>query len=177
MNAPALFERVRCYWVQPGRFLAGEYPAGVDRPGASGRLDAILDAGIDSFFDLTEPEELEPYASLLRGRAAPGGLAVEHRRFPIPDRGLPDEDAMRRLLDALDAALADGHHVYVHCQGGLGRTGMVVGCYLVRHGHSGAGALDRIALLRRSLPRALSPETSHQVAFVRNWSETRSERP
>lgn len=35
-------------------------------------------------------------------------------------------------------ALAAGQTVYVHCYGGIGRTGTVVGCWLVRHGLSGA---------------------------------------
>ncbi len=167
---------VQCYWVLPGRFLAGEYPAHMDRPQPEQRLDALLKAGIDAFFDLTERGELEPYYPVLEERAALRRSEVHYRRFAIPDYGLPSRDQMRALLDAIDSSLEGGRNLYLHCWGGVGRTGMAVGCYLVRRGHSGDSALGQILAWRQSLavfmyyPR--SPETEEQAGFVRNWSET-----
>ncbi len=40
----------------------------------------------------------------------------------------------------------------MHCWGGVGRTGTVVGCWLVRHGLDDGDAIARIATLRRELP-------------------------
>jgi len=61
----------------------------------------------------------------------------------------------------------------VHCWGGVGRTGTVVGCWLARHGiANGEEVLDHIArlrqgdLARRDRP---SPETDTQRALVRSW--------
>jgi hypothetical protein len=147
----------------------------LDRPLAPQRLDALLFAGIDTFFDLTEPDELEPYLPLLEQRAARAGRLVRHARYPIVDFGLPTRSTMRALLDAIDGALAAEKNVYVHCWGGVGRTGMAVGCYLVRHGHTAADALAQIAAWRsafaglRYSPR--SPESDEQIAFVQNWRE------
>jgi protein-tyrosine phosphatase len=61
--------------------------------------------------------------------------------------------------------------VYVHCRAGIGRTGLVVGCYLVRHGETGNEALLAIKQLRSSISSSWmqSPETDAQVDFVRNW--------
>ena len=56
---------------------------------------------------------------------------------------------MSRILDDVDAALADGRTVYVHCWGGIGRTGTVVGCWLMRHGLDEGDPIRRIATLRR----------------------------
>lgn len=166
-------ELLQCYWVLPGRFLAGEYPAHMDRPQVEERLDALLGAGLDTFFDLTEPGELESYFPTLQARAGLLGKTLSHRRFPIPDFGLPTPDTMQRLLDAIEAALGAGHNIYLHCWGGIGRTGMTVGCYLVRQGHSGAEALAEIAALRAALRGsrfyARSPETAEQVEFVKSW--------
>jgi protein-tyrosine phosphatase len=52
-------------------------------------------------------------------------------RTPIRDGGCPTIDELRAILDRIDAELARGEVVYVHCGGGHGRTGTVVGCWLV----------------------------------------------
>ena len=51
-----------CYWVLPGRLLAGPYP--------EIHLRALLDAGVDCFIDLTRGgESLAPYAVEAKDRA------------------------------------------------------------------------------------------------------------
>jgi protein-tyrosine phosphatase len=75
---------------------------------------------------------------------------------------------MRAILDTIDAEMAAGRTVYVHCWGGIGRTGTVIGCWLVRHGTPAEEALNEIEA-RRGEPG--SPETAAQWAFVLNWSE------
>ncbi len=166
---------VQCYWVLPARFLAGEYPAHLDRPQAAERLDALLKAGINSFFDLTESRELEPYLPLLKQRAWLCGRTVHYQRFPIEDFGVPTANHMRAVLAAIDSELGAGRDIYVHCWGGVGRTGMAVGCYLAAHGQSGDAAIEQIRAWRQSLPlfefHPRSPETAEQRDFVRNWCE------
>ncbi len=174
MTALALPPLVQCYWVVPGRFLAGEYPAHMELPHAAARLQALLAAGLDTFYDLTERHELTPYLPLLQELGRKQGLEVNYQRFEIADRDVPKAAVMRSLLDAIDAALAHGRHLYLHCWGGIGRTGMVVGCYLVRHGLSGQAALDQIAswwqtdLRRFDFPR--SPETPEQIEYILDWA-------
>ena len=76
----------------------------------------------------------------------------------------------REILDVIDAGLREGG-VYVHCYRGLGRTGTVVGCWLVRHGLDEGDALARVAELRRELSDAHlpSPQTREQRHVVRKW--------
>ena len=163
------------YWVEPGRLLAGEYPRDRDDTSSLIKLRRLLEAGVTLFLDLTEEGEhgLKPYLALLRQEAANLDRDVIHQRVPIPDGRTPASATMSRILDEIDAALAQGHVTYVHCFGGIGRTGTVVGCYMVRHGMSGEAALDKIAHLREGTPDGwrTAPETEAQRQMVRSWRE------
>ena len=89
----------------------------------------------------------------------------------IPEH--PDE--MSAILDAIDGGLEQGEKVYIHCWGGIGRTGTVVGCYLVRRGLSGDQALERVQQLWTTCekyPRYReSPQAPSQFEFVRRWEQ------
>lgn len=166
---------VNAYWVVPGRLLAGPYPSAPALTDAQKQVAALLELGVDTVVDLTEPGEygLRAYWPLLSEASAAQGMAVERRQRSIPDMSIPTVAQMNATLDDIDAALAEGRTVYVHCYGGIGRTGTVVGCYLVRNGASGDEALATIAHLRRNIrqPHRLAPETSEQRAMVRAWRE------
>lgn len=155
------------YWVYPGELLAGPYPWMGGRDADYQRLPLLLDVGIRVFLDITETGEAAPYAHAL-------GEGVRHVRMPIIDFDVPPPEEMREILDVIDAARADALPVYVHCFAGLGRTGTVVGCYLVRHGLSGVGALREIERLRRDISHGsrASPITEAQRWMVMNWKET-----
>ena len=133
------------YWVLPDKFLAGEYPGSWEEDRTAKRVDSFLNAGIDTFIDLTTEGELPPYAAILAERAHLYNITAKHLRFSIGDFGIPSVEQMVRTLDALDTAIVEGRKIYVHCWGGVGRTGTTVGCYLVRHGKSGADALNQLA--------------------------------
>lgn len=163
------------YWVVDG-FLAGEYPGAKDLAEARAKLGQLLAAGVTCFVDLTEEGEndLLPYAHMLSELAAASRTQAEHIRMPIPDISAPSRAQMGEILDLIDARMQQGQAVYVHCWGGVGRTGTVVGCYLARHGiASGDAVLERIAELRRSTGKRSrkSPETVRQAEMVTNWRE------
>lgn len=153
------------YWIEPRRLCAGEYPYARDPARAVEKLRRISGAGIDTFIDLTEEgeHELTPYAQHLDG--------LEYRRLSIRDLGVPTIEGMREILDTIDDALSRGRIVYVHCYGGVGRTGTVIACHLVRRGATAHHALASISEWRRSTPDAHreSPETSEQRRFVEDW--------
>ncbi|MEJ5241211.1 MAG: hypothetical protein WHS87_08445 [Anaerolineales bacterium] len=158
------------YWVVEGHFLAGEYPLRGDEEESLRRLQAFLDYGFEAFFDLTVPGELPPYHSLLFALAAERARHVEYHSFPIPDFGVPTQEEMKRILDALEGTLHRGLRTYLHCWGGVGRTGTVVGCYLVRRGLTGEEALQDLQRRWQHVPKSRyhphSPETEEQRRFV-----------
>lgn len=171
-------------YVVPGTMLvAGEYPGsrpGTAAPLAEAKLAAFLDARITAFVDLTDPaDRLEPYASALRALAVQRGVELHYEQLTIRDMNVCDTGHMRRVLDAIDRHVAEGRAVYTHCWGGIGRTGMVVGCWRVRHGMSAEEALAEVDRLFRSMSPGKvrahqawgSPQTEPQREFVRRWPE------
>jgi hypothetical protein len=156
-------------YVVADRFLAGAYPGSWNRDVAARRMSAFEQHGVTVFVDLTHPaDSLEPYDSWL-------GTGTRRIRHPIDDFGTTTIPHMARILDDIDEALDDDGSVYLHCRGGIGRTGTVVGCWLVRHGLDGGDPVGRIAELRRSIsdPPVASPETEAQRAMVEAWKRGR----
>jgi Cyclin-dependent kinase inhibitor 3 (CDKN3) len=164
------------YWVVPGCFLAGGYPiSSLDDTIARQCLSAFLEAGFDTFFDLTRMDELPPYLPSLQEEAARHGISIQYQRMNIQDRGLPSHVQMVALLDAIQTALAAGRKVYLHCWGGIGRTGVTVGCWLVHQGLTGDQALIQLNEFYRTAEQShhypQSPETNAQGRFILEWKD------
>ena len=163
------------YWVEPDRLLAGEYPGHFDYESTRQRIDALLEAGFDTFIDLTQPNETVPYLRVLLEESELHQVRVDRYNFPIGDFGLPTPETMRSILDTIGAALQSGRKIYLHCWGGIGRTGTTVGCYLVRHGKTGQDALHQLAEWWQTVPKSRihqrSPETYEQAQFILNWEK------
>lgn len=161
------------YWVTPGKFLAGEYPRTLDDDSSIVKLKLLVQAGVSSFIDLTEEDEgLHPYSYLLQD----AGLDKSaHQRFSIPDVSVPDSiNTTVNILDAIDENFSKNKLIYLHCWGGVGRTGTIVGCWLVRHGFIGQAALDKLRELWEQCPKSAyreSPETPDQIKYILAWKE------
>ena len=89
---------------------------------------------------------------------------LEFLSFPIPDRQVPRSEAeLGATLEKLNRMLSDGKNILVHCRQGIGRTGLVAACLLVKNGMSPGAAVDLV-----SAARGLAvPETTEQ----RDWIE------
>jgi protein-tyrosine phosphatase len=161
--------------VVPGKLLAGEAPAPRDPEAARLKLVDLIGAGIRTVINLTEEHETD-YAHVLESLAEGMGMEVRHKRFAVPDMELPAVSFMTQILDTIDDAIEEDMPVYVHCLMGIGRTGTVVGCYLVRHGlATGGDVLAKMAVLRRKDPSSYirSPVTDGQCAFISSWQKHR----
>jgi hypothetical protein len=159
------------YWVLPGRLLAGEHPRGADERETRERFDRLRDAGIDYFIDLTEEHESEDYRLLLPAQTL-------YMRCGIPDMCVPDDPAqIRRLQMCIRGALSIDRHLYVHCRAGIGRTGLVIGCYLAEESLDGEAALKELNRLWRQSARAKSwprvPQTPEQGRYIELWPQHR----
>jgi hypothetical protein len=169
----------RSYWVVPNKFLAGAYPGSKDHEEGRAKITSLVECGIRFVINLMEKdernfsgEEFEPYEDILGRAASALGVEIRLKRTPVRDLQVPSRHEMVEILNTIDRAIENGQPVYVHCWGGVGRTGTVVGCYTIRHGlATGIDVLERIAVLRRNEDTAhrLSPETWDQRVMVQSW--------
>lgn len=172
MKAPPLNNT---YWVIEDQLLAGEYPGNKGDGIAREKLAMLIDAGIRTFIDLTETHELKPYDTMLMEMASERQIDVAYYRLAIRDVSVPsDPGHMKQILDTIDASIAEQQPAYVHCWGGVGRTGTVIGCWLSRRGLRGEQALDQLQTLWKACAKSAwreSPETDAQLDYVRSWRE------
>lgn len=149
------------FWALPGKL------AGVPRPGIVAELKEDLEGlarlGVGVLVTLEETRTVDP--------AALRAFDVSQIHFPIPDQGVPAVDAALELCREVDELLGRGRAVAFHCRAGLGRTGTMLACQLVRMGAGAAAAVERVRQLNH---RCI--QTDEQAQFVKQFEEALTRR-
>lgn len=94
-------------------------------------------------------------------------LGMMWRHLPIRDRYPPGQTFESRWPEIgaeLVAALRAGQRIFLHCKGGLGRTGTVAACLLVEAGMNAEEAVTQVRLAR---PKTI--ETTLQEWYVHSY--------
>ena len=167
---------VQHYPIIPGALYGGEDPGDRNPEIARARLLGLVGSGVRTFLDLTTlADGLAPYDSLLEELEEETGWPLRRISMPVPDMDVPSSaDAMRSILNMVRHGMEASPAVYIHCWGGIGRTGTVVGCWLRECGMDADAALARVqALYSGHMPKVRfhpeSPQTPAQKKFVRAW--------
>ena len=160
------------YYLGTSNIFAGEYPGDKYGEKAQIKIDRMLHFGVRHFIDLTEEGELRPYSHLLPKNCT-------YTRFPIRDVDVPDSiESVARLIGHIqELSKRDDGYVYIHCWGGVGRTGTIVGCYLA--GDSYEATMGRLRSCFSQMPKSshrVTPETKEQEAFIRKYINSMEER-
>jgi protein-tyrosine phosphatase len=120
------------------------------------------------FIDLTTPaDRLEPYGAELDRIAERRNIAVERVNVPIPDVNVVDASEYDRLVDTIEQAVTRREKVYIHCWGGIGRTGTVAAWLLGRRGMNYDEAMLHIgnarAITRKASRRCPEADVQHEL--------------
>lgn len=124
--------------------------------------DHITEEGIDTVLCLTPSEEIErrspAYAAAIKGKTLPWRQWI----FPIPDFDAPDDqEAFLNQIHTAAEHLRQSGKLLIHCNAGIGRTGLMATCLLMALGVARQTALD---MVRAAGSR---PEAPEQQALIR----------
>ncbi|QLD86235.1 dual specificity protein phosphatase family protein [Natronomonas halophila] len=120
-------------------------------------LDALDEAGIGRVVCVLSEAEAAEYG-------VPEAYAdrFETRHTPLPAEGIPDDEALDAAVEAIRMGNYAGKRVAIHCDDGLGRTGLVAAAWLTRyHGYGPMEALDVVEAAGRA-PRKTLPDLSDE---------------
>ncbi|MCC6899942.1 MAG: tyrosine-protein phosphatase [Polyangiaceae bacterium] len=155
-----------CVALAPAPLFGMPYPVRLGREGwealsAAGARGVLCLAGERPRYD---PAPLEQIGAVDLDDLVDGDLP----RDPATEVVL-----VRQQVDLVLDRLAQGMGVVVHCAGGTGRTGTVLGAVLVRLGHDPERVLEYLDGLHRARGRAGFPESEWQAEQVRGAPRTR----
>lgn len=131
--------------------------------------------GINRFIDLSDTHDeikfnLEVYRPFLDDISDKYKIRLNYDRFSFPDMSVANDEFISKILDHIYNSIDNGDKIYLHCVAGLGRTGLIVGCYMKENGIK--DAIGEMYKLRyKSLYR--SPLTYEQYEKVLNWNRKR----
>lgn len=129
--------------------------AGSGGPRSKADLIWLKQEGIGALVRLVEPHESRVTASEIHE------IGLEDYNEPVPDFEAPTQAQIDRIIEYIDSRLEAGVPVGVTCNAGVGRSGVILACYLV---HKGLTTKDALELVRRK--RGRGPEVPEQIAAV-----------
>jgi atypical dual specificity phosphatase len=139
-------------WVIDGK-LAGSRGARSKQ-----ELMVLKEQGVRALVRLVEPYEAWVTAKDVQN------AGLEDYNEPVPDFAAPTQTQIDKVISYIDSHLERQIPVGVSCNAGIGRSGVILACYLVHRGLSAKEALEVV-----SKKRGRGTEIPEQIEAVRNY--------
>jgi atypical dual specificity phosphatase len=106
---------------------------------------------------------VEPYEAWVTSKEI-NEVGLEDYNEPIPDFHAPTQEQIEKIITYIDSHIENGIPVGVSCNAGIGRSGVILACFLVHKGLTARGALE---LVRKK--RGRGPEVPEQIMAVEEY--------
>jgi len=120
--------------------------AGSGMPTSSSEIDWILKQGVKSIVTMTENSLPESWVKNLK-----------YLHVPTEDFSAPDMEQIDEAVEFIQNRIKNNEPVMVHCAAGIGRTGTILACYLVKY--QKLLAKDAIQKVRKERPGSIQSES------------------
>ena len=125
--------------------------AGSGMPTSTAELEWVIKTGVKSIVTMTEEPLPESWIK-----------NVKYLHVPTEDLSAPDIEKIDNTVDYIHERIKNDEPTMVHCAAGIGRTGTILACYLVKyHGLSTKDAIDKV---RKERPGSIQSE-SQEIAI------------
>jgi atypical dual specificity phosphatase len=145
MSAPAGFT-----WVEPKVLAAMAHPSAADE------YEWLRGQGVQLVISLCEDPPPRTWLN-------EAGLLSMH--IPVEDMHPPTLKQIELCVSAIEKARDKAMATAIHCGAGLGRTGTMAACYLVKQGITAPAAIAQIRRLRPG-----SVETPEQADIIADYA-------
>jgi len=132
-------------------WLINDKLAGSGMPTSVSEIDWILKQGVKSIVTMTENSLPESWVK-----------NIKYLHVPTEDFSAPDMEQIDEAVEFIRIRIENNEPVMVHCAAGIGRTGTILACYLVKY--QKIPAKDAIQKVRKERPGSIQSE-SQEIAI------------
>ena len=133
-------------WIIEGKLAGSAIPTSTDE------VQWAIDQGVKSIVTIRE----EPLDSDYTNN-------VNYFHVHSNDMGVPEFDDLVKTVDFIHDRIVNDEPVMVHCLAGLGRTGTILACYLIKYKKMSAD--DAIQKVRDERPGSIQSFSQEEIIF------------
>jgi atypical dual specificity phosphatase len=133
-------------WLIENKLAGSAIPTSIDE------VRWVIDQGIKSIVTIREEPLSDEWIN-----------DVNYLHVMSNDMGVPAFNDLTHTVDFIHRRLAHNEPVLVHCLAGLGRTGTILACYLVKY--QNMSAVDAIQNVRKERPGSIQSYPQEEIIF------------